>query len=246
TLWLTTISIFDKLFRHSVAASKFTGDRTQRGRELFMFDGSPGNIRRLRAVGRMSFGMRIEERVALAVLLGLLATIPLHAQEASNTSSQAGTPSTLSGDPSDKALQEVVVTGTRISDPNIAGINPVTTVSAKELEELAPVSVADALQRIPDVRIQGSSGGSTAGSQGDQGFVDLHHLFYNRTLVLINGLRATPTMITSGHDVIGVNIDSIPLAMIDHIEVLKDGASPVYGADAIGGVVNVITRTSYH
>jgi iron complex outermembrane recepter protein len=210
-----------------------------------MFDGSPGNIRRLRAVARMSFGMRIEGRAALTVLLGLLATIPLHAQEESNTSSQAGTPSALSGDPSDKTLQEVVVTGTRISDPNIAGINPVTTVSAKELEELAPVSVADALQRIPDVRIQGSSGGSTAGSQGDQGFVDLHHLFYNRTLVLINGLRATPTMITSGHDVIGVNIDSIPLAMIDHIEVLKDGASPVYGADAIGGVVNVITRTSY-
>lgn len=212
-----------------------------------MFDGSPDDIRRFRLVNLMSSSTRLGRHAAFGMLMGLIATLPLRAQEPSDTNPQStATPqSAAPGNSSDQALQEVVVTGTRLSDPNIEGINPVTTVSAKQLGELAPVSVAEALQRVPDVRIQGSGGGSTAGSQGDQGFVDLHHLFYNRTLVLLDGVRATPTMIDSGHDVVSVNIDSIPLAMIDHIEVLKDGASPIYGADAIGGVVNVITRTSY-
>jgi iron complex outermembrane recepter protein len=175
--------------------------------------------------------------VALLALLGGIAPMLAHCQTQSAPASSA--------DSQQPALEEITITGSRLPDPNVQGINPITVISAEQIAQLAPVSIAEELQRVPDVRIQGSGGGSTAGSQGDQGFVDLHHLFYNRTLVLIDGQRATPTMITSGHDVIGVNIDSIPLAMVDHIEVLKDGASPVYGADAIGGVVNVITRSSY-
>jgi iron complex outermembrane recepter protein len=142
-------------------------------------------------------------------------------------------------------LEEVVVTGSRLPDRNIQSANPVSVISAEQIAELAPVSLEYELQRLPDARIQGSSGGTTAGSQGDQGYVDIHHLLYNRTLALIDGRRATPTMITSGLDTIAANLSSIPLGMIDHVEILKDGASPVYGADAIGGVVNVVMKKSF-
>src|SRR5882672_10366612 len=62
-------------------------------------------------------------------------------------------------------LEEVVVTGSRLPDRNIQGANPVTIIGSDQFEELAPVSLQYELQRQPDVRIQGSSGGTTAGSQ---------------------------------------------------------------------------------
>ena len=60
--------------------------------------------------------------------------------------------------------------------------NPLSVVSAEQMSFLAPVSVEQVLGRLPDVKLQGSIGGTTAGAAGDQGFIDLHHLGYDRTL----------------------------------------------------------------
>jgi iron complex outermembrane recepter protein len=186
-----------------------------------------------RACGRRAARLSLVGAVLVASAGALPPTVWAQTKSGTDTDSQTPT------------LEEVVVTGSRLPDRNIQGANPVSIIGAQQIEELAPVSLEYELQREPDARIQGSSGGTTAGSQGDQGYVDIHHLLYNRTLVLIDGLRATPTMITSGLDTIAANISSIPLAMIDHVEILKDGASPVYGADAIGGVVNVVMKKSF-
>ncbi len=145
----------------------------------------------------------------------------------------------------DELLEIVVVTGTRLRDPDAISANPITVLDTVVLEQSGKVSLDDVFATLPDARTQGTGGASTAGSQGDQGFVDLHHLGYGRTLVLIDGHRATPTMVSSGINTISVNTSTIPLGMIGRVEVLQDGASPVYGADAIGGVVNLILRDSF-
>ncbi|HTC37669.1 MAG TPA: TonB-dependent receptor plug domain-containing protein, partial [Steroidobacteraceae bacterium] len=133
----------------------------------------------------------------------------------------------------DTSLQEVVVTGSRISVPNQVSISPVTFVSALDVQQSGVTRVEDLLNELPQVfAAQGAniSNGATGTAE-----VDLRGLGPKRTLVLVNGLRLGPGDPRTGGS---SDINMIPAEMIDSIEVLTGGASSTYGADAVGGVVN--------
>src|ERR1700683_1458663 len=132
----------------------------------------------------------------------------------------------------DTSLQEVVVTGSRISVPNQVSISPVTFVSALDIQTTGVTRVEDLLNQLPQVfAAQGSniSNGSTGTAT-----VNLRGLSDKRTLVLVDGFRLGPgDPAASASD-----INMIPVELIDSVEVLTGGASSVYGADAVAGVVN--------
>jgi iron complex outermembrane receptor protein len=134
----------------------------------------------------------------------------------------------------DTTLAEVVVTGSRIAAPNAVSISPVTFVSSVDIQQSGQTQVADILNQLPQVFAdQGSS--IVNGGAGTE-TVNLRGLNAKRTLVLVNGFRlgyGDPRAGFSGSD-----INAIPAAMIDSVEVLTGGASSVYGADAVAGVVN--------
>src|ERR1700689_4867134 len=132
----------------------------------------------------------------------------------------------------DTSLQEVVVTGSRISVPNQVSISPVTFVSALDVQETGVTRVEDLLNSLPQVFA--SQGGNISNGSTGAATVDLRGLNDKRTLVLVNGFRLGPgDPADSASD-----INMIPTEMIDSIEVLTGGASSVYGADAVAGVVN--------
>jgi len=134
---------------------------------------------------------------------------------------------------SDAALQEVVVTGSRISVPNQISISPVTFVSAQDVAASGFTRVEDLLNELPQVfAAQGANISNGAFGTAE---VDLRGVNPKRTLVLVNGLRLGAGDPRTGGT---SDINMIPAEMIDSIEVLTGGASSTYGADAVGGVVN--------
>jgi iron complex outermembrane receptor protein len=133
----------------------------------------------------------------------------------------------------DTALQEVVVTGSRISVPNQVSISPVTFVSAMDVAASGATRVEDLLNELPQVFA--SQGAMVSNGATGTATVDLRGVGSKRTLVLVNGLRLGPGDPRTGGS---SDINMIPAEMIDSIEVLTGGASSTYGADAVGGVVN--------
>lgn len=131
----------------------------------------------------------------------------------------------------DLKLEEVIVTGSRIRNANLEGYAPVETIDRQKLLSTGSVDVGDLLTSLPG--FSGSPIGTTTNNGGTGAVqVDLRGLGTLRTLVLIDGVR-----VVEGND-----FQTIPAAMIERIEVLKEGAAAVYGADAVSGVINVITR----
>src|SRR4051794_32618554 len=146
--------------------------------------------------------------------------------------------------------QDIVITGSRIRRDPLSQNAPVVFVDKTAIDKTGLSAIADVLQRIPsasgglNTKVNNSGnlgnppdgGGVGAGSAT----IDLRYLGTNRTLVLVDGLRFVNG--TSASGIPGsVDLNTIPINMIDRIEVLQAGASPLYGSDAIAGVVNVIT-----
>jgi len=137
-------------------------------------------------------------------------------------------------------LEEVVVTGSRIRRKDLTTAAPVSVVNKEQIAASGQVSIGDFLQTIPE-----QSGGLGRGNNnGGDGTVQiaLRGLGAQRTLVLVNGRRWVPGGAGANDS---VDLNTLPASAIERIEVLKDGASAVYGSDAIGGVVNVITRKNF-
>ncbi len=134
----------------------------------------------------------------------------------------------------DDTLEEVYVTGSRIKRPNIEGASPVTVISQEKLAVTGLTDIGDLLQRLPSAA--GSPIGTTTNNGGDGSVrIDLRGMGTGRTLTLVNGKRT----VDQG------DYQTIPANMIERVEILKDGASTVYGADAVAGVVNIITRSDF-
>lgn len=137
-------------------------------------------------------------------------------------------------------IQRVEVTGSRIKRADIEGALPVTVIKREELEASGSVTVAEFMRTSTfssagNFRPQsGSSAQSFAG-------IDLRGLGSSRTLVLLDG-RRLPKAPNVGDS---VDLNAVPMAAVERIEILTDGASAVYGSDAIGGVVNIITRKDF-
>lgn len=142
------------------------------------------------------------------------------------------------------ALEEIQVTGSRIKRQDLEGVGPVTVFSAKDIEATGVTSTETLLQRFS--ASAGFAGNQTNAYWADNGYgtaqVNLRGLGINRTLVLLNGRRVVNGG-TGANSAVDLNM--IPTSIIERIEVLKDGASAVYGADAVAGVVNIITRKDF-
>jgi outer membrane receptor protein involved in Fe transport len=145
------------------------------------------------------------------------------------------------------AVETVVVTGTRIPRPETDLPNPVATVGSEQIENSGLTNLSDVLQRIP--ALTGSLGDyQTAGyntpaaadgsSLGGLNLLDLRNLGYVRTLVLVDGHR----MVSESTGSSAVDVASIPITLIDRVEVVTGGSSAVYGADGVSGVVNFVMK----
>lgn len=141
--------------------------------------------------------------------------------------------------------QKLQITGSRINltQSQISGVGPVTVVDIETIQRSGAISVETLLQRLP--ASAGTAGNQTSAYWTSNGYgttqVNLRGLGINRTLVLLNGRRVVNGGTGANSS---VDLNMIPVALIERIEVLRDGASAIYGADAVAGVVNIITRKS--
>jgi iron complex outermembrane receptor protein len=145
-------------------------------------------------------------------------------------------------------IEEVVVTGSRIATPNLDAISPVTAVTGAEIKDQGVSRVEDLLNSLPQV-VADQGSGISMGTNGIA-TVNLRGLGQQRTLVLINGRRvmggdpganlgANPSFASAA------DLNQIPVALIERVDVLTGGASSTYGADAVGGVVNFVMNDHF-
>ena len=160
-----------------------------------------------------------------------------------NVKPVAGTESTESSTKPVK-LEKFEVTGSNIKRVDIEGPSPIKVITRQEIDSTGRTNLTDLLRDLPEAGAIGiNEGGTTASVRGSTA-LDLRGLGANNTLVIVNGRRVAPTGNNSGGTVF-VDLNRFPLAMVERIEVLKDGASAIYGADATAGVVNIILRKDY-
>ena len=136
----------------------------------------------------------------------------------------------------------IIVTGSRIRRFDLEGIFPTTVVEPELLRKAAFTNIADALTQIPAY----GEGVNPLGNQGDNigaNFVDFLGLGPERTLTLVNGRRFVTSDV--GGNGLSVDLNVIPLALVDRIETIGVGGAPVYGADAIAGTINVIMKDDF-
>ncbi|SEN55576.1 iron complex outermembrane recepter protein [Duganella sp. CF517] len=137
----------------------------------------------------------------------------------------------------DAAIQRVEITGSSIKRITAEGALPVQTLSKAQIEQSGAASVADLIATLPSMQGFTTSSMSVNGGGGGLQSASIHSIGEGYTLVLLNGRRLAPA--TSGST---VNLASIPLAAVERVEILTDGANTLYGSDAIAGVVNFILK----
>ena len=171
-------------------------------------------------------------RVTQAVLAALLTTNASFAAEETTDAEKATAANTKA--------ERIEVTGSRLKGVDMEGASPVITITAQEIETRGYDNISDLLKDLPQTATAGtfSTGGQTAGGVGvpaGSSAVSLRGLGSDSTLVLINGRRVAINSFASGVESF-VDVDAIPIAALERVEVLADGASAVYGSDAIAGV----------
>jgi len=157
--------------------------------------------------------------------LGVIAALPAFAQE---------------------AAQRVEITGSNIRRSDVETASPVQVISKQEIDQSGKGTVAEYLQTltadsqgsVPFTYGRGFSGATASG-------ISLRGLGANATLVLVNGRRITSAVLADDAQRSFTDLNQIPLEAVERVEVLKDGASSIYGSDAVAGVVNIILKKSY-
>ncbi|MDT0497953.1 TonB-dependent receptor [Algiphilus sp. W345] len=152
-----------------------------------------------------------------------------------------------SADSDSTALQDTLVTGSRIRQIDVEGQSPVISIDRQQIDNSGYGSLTELLRLLPEAGAgtfwaQGNDQDDT--SPGGAG-ISLRGLGADATLVLLNGRRVAISPYAKGITTSFVDLNTIPLAAIERIEVLKDGASALYGSDAIAGVVNIILRDDF-
>lgn len=142
-------------------------------------------------------------------------------------------------------LEKVEVTGSRIKRSERETASPVQTLSRQDIERSGKATIAQVLEGV-SANGQGSiptafSNGFASGSSA----ISLRGLGVNSTLVLLNGRRMAPYGLADDGSRTFTDLNSIPLDAVERVEILKDGASAIYGSDAVGGVVNIILRQDF-
>ncbi|GAA4766017.1 TonB-dependent receptor [Stakelama sediminis] len=157
-------------------------------------------------------------------------------QDSTAVSSQDSTTATPAATAQGAATQgqDLIVTGSRIPQPNLTSVSPVTVVNSQEFKLTGTTRTEDLLNSLPQVFAD--QGGGIANGATGTATVNLRNLGANRTLVLIDGRRLVPGDPTDS----AADLNFIPAALVKRVDVLTGGASSTYGADAVGGVVNFI------
>ncbi len=182
-------------------------------------------------------------RIAVAIALGTVAVI------ASAPQARAADADTTVNNPSSdqsNQLQEVTVTGSRIRRPELAASSPLISIDSEQIEQRSGLNLESYLNELPNYNpaetptTESNDVQPSAVNTVGIATISLRGFGPNRSLVLIDGHRTTPV-----NALMVTDINSIPAAMIDRIEIITGGASAVYGADAIGGVTNFIMKKNY-
>jgi len=150
---------------------------------------------------------------------------------------QTAAPATEAVEPDDEAVNDIVVTGTRVTRNGYDAPTPTTVLGSDLIEAKAPATIIDALVTLPAFKNSSTAqtaGVGQAGSAG-QSFANLRGLGANRTLVLLDGQRFVPST-----SIATVDIGVLPSALIQRVDVVTGGASAAYGSDAVAGVVNFV------
>ena len=157
----------------------------------------------------------------------------------------------------DEEIEEVVVTGSQIKGAKITGVLPVTILSSDDIDAIGPEDGTELMENIAEQGVNyfteaESDSGGVNSARGDVGAYNLRNMGVGNTLVLLNGRRLVnnagyQTELLGGDFVptMSVNSNLIPSNALDRVELLKDGASAIYGADAVAGVVNNVLETDY-
>lgn len=174
--------------------------------------------------------MDMQSRVRVAVRQALLTGVL-------SSSALCGTVAVAADQP-EGAIQEVVITGSRIVRPNAEAASPIVSIDAEEFALKGTANVEKVLQELPQVVATQNSASNNPG--GGTTTVNLRNLGSQRTLVLVNGRRYV------SYDVNNiVDLNTIPAALIDRVDVVTGGRSAVYGSDAMAGVVNFVMKRNY-
>jgi outer membrane receptor protein involved in Fe transport len=155
--------------------------------------------------------------------------------------SAAGTAVATPAFAADQTIQEVVVTGSRISQPNLETTSPVTQVTAEDVVTQGVTKIEDLVNQLPQA-FAAQNGTVSNGATGTA-TVNLRGLGSTRTLVLIDGRRMPYGGVTPASA--SADLNQIPTALVERVEILTGGASAVYGSDAIAGVVNFIMKKDF-
>ena len=139
------------------------------------------------------------------------------------------------------ATEAITVTGTRLATTNANSDNPIAVVTSEDIARSSATTIEDVLQKLPSIGTNGIYATTNNGGEGIS-CTDFRNLGISRVLVLVNGRRFVHSGIF-GVDCVDLN--NIPVSLIDRIEVLKDGASSIYGADAVSGVINIILKKNF-
>ena len=141
-------------------------------------------------------------------------------------------------EPEELVLEEVIVTGTRIKRKDFTSTSPLVTLDREDFEFSGQPTIEEYLNQMPQVQ---PDFGRTSNNPGNgTSRVNLRGMGAGRTLVLLNGRRVAPSGVGSA-----VDINNLPRALMERVEIITGGASTVYGSDAIAGVVNFITRQDF-
>ncbi len=183
--------------------------------------------------------IHLAARTAVIVALGLTG-LGAAAQQA---------PAEGSGAASGAVLEEVVITGSRITLPNMTSTSPIEVVTAKDIQVGGRADMSDIIMQLPQNFNNAFSdfNGRTSGltTAGGLTTADLRGLGPQRTLVLINGRRLGPADANTANPNPAPDLDQIPTALIDRVDVVTGGASATYGSDAIGGVINFVMKRNF-
>jgi outer membrane receptor protein involved in Fe transport len=184
--------------------------------------------------------LRVLSSASLAAFAIAGAATPAFAQAAQPADQPAPTTGPAAGQPADEG-EPIVVTGSRIPSPNLTGTSPVTVINSAEVRLQGTTRTEDLINSLPQAFA--GQGGNLANGATGTATVNLRGLGSSRTLVLVNGRRLQAG--DPAQPVPVADINFIPAAIVSRVDILTGGASSVYGADAVAGVVNFIMDTQF-
>ena len=184
----------------------------------------------------MTRNTEIARAVRHALVMGTVTvaaatSLPAAAQTQAQATDQETTP-----------LAVVVVTGSRIPQPQLESVSPVTVVGAEEIGQTGVTKIEDLLNSLPQV--MADMGSNVSNGATGEATVSLYGLGAARTLVLVNGRRLMPGDPTQNGNA-APDLNQIPSSLVDRVDVLTGGASAVYGADAVAGAVNFVMNDHF-